>query len=1242
MSVNGSINSGCGDVANPCSSLGQVLNINTTSPGDTVWLDATGTEQTPFVYCAVSPWVLPIEIRGYNGRAKLVCHLRYLPDPFLSPVFQFYGAVLPYSIPVLLENLHFITGKVFGFNVSLTIKDCLFDHATVYLVSPAFLSSTLLPTFKDLDLGVGGHNTLISYDKLKMALVFCHDVTLTLKNTVFMRQPIRSRSSMADIHGLHDDINLLCPQVKLFIINATMNHRRIQIMAHHTIQVEITDTIFSGNVSKENKIGGLTVLSESRTVNITITNSQFINLRPTDILSMGTYRFDKIKTSPICIWLIEIPNISSSSFITISNVIFKSNIGAVTLGGKINKADIYRCHFYQNMGIFTGGAIYLNASEDSVIDIKESDFIGNIVGKISGYAMNSEFSHFRLTSDFFIREFYVENGAIIITYMTTIFGPLINSSSVAFVRGSGGAIFNVGGTLYIEGCKFINNTASRYGGSITSGRNAKVTINNSIFKSSPEMHSYEDGEIIFSEGELTISNTEIYMRYSISNASVIRHSGLQDNFKIPSVYIQCPDNFHITFSNSSDDPFKNGLKGNPVYKTAVYYCRACNNGYFFGKGYMNITSITFPIQFDTGILPYIDQTLTYQDFICHACPYGANCGNSLTSKVNFWGKNEGNNVYFYRCPAKMCCTHDQCTSFNQCSPNREGRLCGKCKNGYSEALFSSKCVSDESCTDSWLVTLIIVVGLIYAIFLLFQKDLKNYLLNGPLGVKSIIHMKNQLTALWKKTDEMADRSEEQKQEGQHDMEEPKHINDILVEDLEKKTDDKGNGNDIKMTNVPLQTDKNKTDNVENIIKIKPEGIVRTDFDEGGGFVVQLFYYFQDATLLHVETSYVTTDSGLSGTIKEILGGLFKFRLDLFYLADESCSFPGLTPSTKLIFKILFVPLVLGILTSIYFISKSSLCMKLRGKTEDNSEMSRTFFSQRASTGLMLGMMFSFQKLAMTTLALLRCVPIGNENALFIEGTVTCYSWWQWIVIAYTIICVIPFPLHLALGPALLNHGLISLGEYFLACLFPLPFIISWAIRLPRKSKQQKQSGGQVVLSYETMAVCGLVQGPYREFKLSGVFKSLCWAGVLLGRRLLLILTYTFVSENLNKLLIMFFICLFVLLHHSYVLPYKESRANLAGTISAAALLVVCCVNLVRAAFESAEYFPEGPNEGLMYTFDHIENSMLLWIPIAGVGFVILLLILRLILMGLELCIKMKENHTKVEPYNGSEKKHISS
>jgi len=67
------------------------------------------------------------------------------------------------------------------------------------------------------------------------------------------------------------------------------------------------------------------------------------------------------------------------------------------------------------------------------------------------------------------------------------------------------------------------------------------------------------------------------------------------------------------------------------------------------------------------------------------------------------------------------------------------------------------------------------------------------------------------------------------------------------------------------------------------------------------------------------------------------------------------------------------------------------------------------FCTKLSTGFVLALLFTYQKLATTSFTLLNCVPVGNRTVLFVQGTIECYQTWQMAVAIYAATCITPFP-----------------------------------------------------------------------------------------------------------------------------------------------------------------------------------------------------------------------------------------
>ena len=71
-------------------------------------------------------------------------------------------------------------------------------------------------------------------------------------------------------------------------------------------------------------------------------------------------------------------------------------------------------------------------------------------------------------------------------------------------------------------------------------------------------------------------------------------------------------------------------------------------------------------------------------------------------------------------------------AYGLCAKNRVGTLCGRCKEGYSELQQSTECVLNEQCgiVNNWTaVVLLLVFGLLFVLFFMFEPDYEGYFLS---------------------------------------------------------------------------------------------------------------------------------------------------------------------------------------------------------------------------------------------------------------------------------------------------------------------------------------------------------------------------------------------------------------------------------------------------------------------------------------------------------------------------------
>ena len=363
-------------------------------------------------------------------------------------------------------------------------------------------------------------------------------------------------------------------------------------------------------------------------------------------------------------------------------------------------------------------------------------------------------------------------------------------------------------------------------------------------------------------------------------------------------------------------------------------------------------------------------------------------------------------------------------------------------------------------------------------------------------------------------------------------------------------------------------------------------------------MILLFYYFQDAALVHIDTVYLNRDTSVQGTLKEIMGGLFQFRLDLFSLLDDICALPNFTPVDKILFRMSFVVIVFCLCIVIYIFLKLGQFTCMVNTSKIQTKLARA---------AMFTVLFSFQSVVSTLLKLIHCVSLGGNDVLLIDANYQCFTPWQAGVFAYVFACVVPFTLYMTFCPVLLASNTLSPSGYFAGCLFPLP-VIGYSVC------KKKTTHGDTKPSTTSKALYNLLQGPYRdlEYRIPLTKKRvyICWGGLYLIRRLVLVLLMIFIKNVLVRLCIMTLFSIISLFHHMMIWPCKEKRANVSSFISALALVIICIVNNIKAAFEVAEYIPEGLNQDAINAVQLVEDILVLWIPLSGVLVIFLVFLQR--------------------------------
>ena len=194
--------------------------------------------------------------------------------------------------------------------------------------------------------------------------------------------------------------------------------------------------------------------------------------------------------------------------------------------------------------------------------------------------------------------------------------------------------------------------------------------------------------------------------------------------------------------------------------------------------------------------------------------------------------------------------------------------------------------------------------------------------------------------------------------------------------------------------------------------------------QSAGFLEIIFYFYQISNLLLTSTS---VEELVKTKLIPPVVGFFNFQ-QRFSHQGLVCPFTGLTPQTKKLFET--IP-VFSTLFAIYVVYGLHLvlCQVLR-------RTAPRFGPYLGAT--MQTLLLGYATVAKVSLSLVRCVPIRSEKRWFYNGTVVCFQWWQYLLIAFNVIVVVPFIFVLAWGSVKLYYGKISAMQMLFASAFP-PF-----------------------------------------------------------------------------------------------------------------------------------------------------------------------------------------------------------
>ena len=680
-----------------------------------------------------------------------------------------------------------------------------------------------------------------------------------------------------------------------------------------------------------------------------------------------------------------------------------------------------------------------------------------------------------------------------VTFEDTVFG-----NNVGFIAGG---VYLSNGFTKFQRCTFQDNFGIQQTGHVYSAYGTgQVDFEDCTFSRTRERmpvfnsSTYNKSTFLYSEsgGRLKLTNTSMISIVPERNGFPmldISSGGYVDIDEKSE--IQCSEGSQLLFEDATHIVYaeKNNMSCRINVTVLKYRCRPCSPGYY---------------SLQKGISRGLFVNSTVQ---CLSCPFGASCIQSnIAAKPNFWGFPTSSNpptLQFISCPEHYCQSPlPDSRYYNRCHGNRNGTLCGKCAEGYTETLFSAECSKITKCHHYWLwiATTLLTIGLV--LYLLIKPPILRFLTNQIFWYRS----------------------------GENQIE----------------------------GNVAQVDDREHADS---------------------GYIKITFYFYQVAEIL--------LDGSVESVLQRIPFAYLFFSAFNFQIRTIDngigCPFPGLSAVTKELFLSGTVFVTMVDIVIIYCVHR--IINVFRREEKPNLIHYLAVFVEV----LLLG----YERLAETSLKLMHCVSIGSGKWLFIDGNVSCFQWWQYILFVYVSVFVMPFIMVLYCGSSKLYKSSITASEFLAACMLPLPFLIYWSFKGMRKRRGDDsvnaQKGNKELLQ--------ILHGPFCPP--NNIAKgTLYWESVLVGRRFVLLACHTFITNSILRAVCMTTACFLMTLHHIVKNPYRDPLANKAEALSLAGLTLIAAINVPKATLLSVgiDIGLDGPNRSYLEAMEWFEVGALASIP----------------------------------------------
>jgi hypothetical protein len=240
--------------------------------------------------------------------------------------------------------------------------------------------------------------------------------------------------------------------------------------------------------------------------------------------------------------------------------------------------------------------------------------------------------------------------------------------------------------------------------------------------------------------------------------------------------------------------------------------------------------------------------------------------------------------------------------------------------------------------------------------------------------------------------------------------------------------------------------------------------------QSSGLLKVIFYYYQVVRLLR-STVGPQDSSKIIAKLEDIVARIL--NMVLVDVPSFSCPVKNLQ-SVQKVAMLHSVGYCLLVLLGILYLVTNVVQMVLKHVKPVRNEMRSLVinetqprpskFKARIASAFTYISLLMYASSTQLCLSLLHCVPVGDKQVLFLDGNIKCYQTFQYFLLAYVVSSVLPFCLVPVLGAYLLKMDRISVAQFCIACIFPLPFCCLWGYLLVRDYRFHKRTSNDTMES----------------------------------------------------------------------------------------------------------------------------------------------------------------------------------